>query len=311
MSRKPVRRDDPDDADAEVIPLTSRAQRRGRASAGYDSPRTLILQISHVRTDAEAHRHIGIDDSLCLADLQQVIAVSFGLEEHAPWKFGDEGEHLDPAEPLHLHLGVAGDRILHTWGLWEFTVTVVDSWVRDDNTPRALCVGGSGSFGGTAFNLNEINAELTGEETIEHVLAGTVPEVSDIVERSGLYDFVPLLQALDLRRATYLPNDVRRQLAELPLESDAAGRDAFWSCTLALASLSSADFTDHTLETIMAALGWVDDDGGRLSAVAAKALCASSLHVLEELGAAGDHVLSPVDRLDLYRELLRYRPHGE
>ena len=55
MSRKPVRREDPDDADAEVISLTSRAQRRGRASAGHDSPRTLILQISHVRTDAEAH----------------------------------------------------------------------------------------------------------------------------------------------------------------------------------------------------------------------------------------------------------------
>ncbi|AGS33711.1 hypothetical protein B841_01140 [Corynebacterium maris DSM 45190] len=311
MSRKPVRRDDPDDADAEVIPLTSRAQRRGRASAGYDSPRTLILQISHVRTDAEAHRHIGIDDSLHLSDLQHVIAVSFGLEETAPWKFDDAGERIEADDPLHLHLGVAGDHILHTWGLWEFTVTVVDSWARDDNTPRALCVGGSGSFGGTRFNLNEINAELTGEETIEHVLAGTVPPVSELVERSGLYDFVPLLQALDLRRATYLSEEVRRRLAELPLEDDAAGRDAFWSSTLALASLSGADFAEHVLETIMAALGWIDDDGSRLTAEAAKALCASSLEVLEELGAAGEDVLSPVDRLDLYRELLRYRPHGE
>ena len=311
MSRKPARRDDPGDADAEVIPLTDRARRRGRPSAGPDSSRTLILQISHVRTGAEAHRHIGIDDSLHLGDLQQVIAVSFGLEETTPWKFGDDDEHLDPDDPLHLHLGVAGDRILHTWGLWEFTVTVVDSWVRDDNTPRALCVGGSGSFGGTAFNLNEINAELTGEETIEHVLAGTVPEVSDIVERSGLYDFVPLLQALDLRRATYLPEDVRRRLAELPHEDDAAGRDAFWSLTLALASLADPDFADHILETIMAALGWVDDDGSRLTADATRALCASSLEVLEELGAAGPNRLSPVDRLDLYRELLRYRPQGE
>lgn len=303
MNREPANRAERDDA--EVVDLAAR--RRGPVPM-EETPResrTLILQVSHIRTDAEAHRHIGIDDSLHLRDFHHVISLSFAFAEQAPWVFSREGVALDGDDPLHRHVSGPGDQLDYTWGLWEFSITVADSWARDKNTPRALCVGGSGTFQHTPFSLNEINAELTGEQTIETVLADTVAPVRDLVERSGLYDFVPLLQALDLRRTPGVSAEMREELHRLPYERDDAGRDAFWAKVLSLASLAAPAAADHILESTMAALGWVDDDGSRLSADATRALCAASWETLKELGAAGMEVLSPVDRLDLYRELLR------
>lgn len=55
----------------------------------------------------------------------------------------------------------------------------------------------------------------------------------------------------------------------------------------------------------MAALGWVADDGSPLGADAITAACAGSLSQLADIHAYGDDLLAPVERLDIYRELLR------
>ena len=49
-----------------------------------------------------------------------------------------------------------------TWGLWDLKLTVAEIYPRDGGTPQALCVGGSGSFPGSKFDLTAINAALTG-----------------------------------------------------------------------------------------------------------------------------------------------------
>lgn len=292
---------------ANVVDLTAARARRQR------QPRTVILRASNIRPDAEVHRHIGLNDAQHLADLHDVLRITFGLADAgddagaAPWHFsttGDREERLDAADELHQHLTDDGDAIVYHWGLWDITISAVESYPRDSGTPRALCVGGSGAFGGVDFDLATINAELTGTTTIREVLAATHPAVRDIIDRSGIFDFVPLLQALDLARAVDLPPQVRASLAELPVEEDPAGRDAFWVVILALACMSDTELTDHILTTAMDGLGWQDDDGTPLTGPAVRDLCVDSLARLTAVGGYGPDELAPVDRLDIYRELL-------
>lgn len=288
----------------QVVDLTAVRARRQR------QPRTVILRAANLRADAEVHRHIGVNDSLHLADLHEVLVIAFGLKEYrgsAPWHFStheNRDERLDAADELHQHLTDDGDAIVYHWGLWDITISAVESYPRDSGTPRALCVGGSGAFGGVEFDLAGINAELTGTTTIREVLAATHPAVRDIIDRSGIFDFVPLLQALDLGRAVDLPPSVQAELAELPVEEDAAGRDAFWVVILALACMSDTELTDHVLTTAMSGLGWQDDDGSPLTGPAIRDLCTASLDRLTAVGGYGPDELAPVDRLDIYRELL-------
>jgi hypothetical protein len=289
----------------QVVDLTAVRARRQR------QPRTVILRAANLRADAEVHRHIGVNDALHLADLHDVLVTSFGLGDHrgsAPWHFStheDRDERLDAADELHHHLAEEGDSIVYHFGLWDIIVTAVESYLRDDGTPRALCVGGSGAFGDTEFDLAAINAELTGTATIRDVLAATAPAVRRLIDRSAIFDFVPLLQALDLTREVGLPPEVTEVLAELPVETDPPSRDAFWSVVLALACMSDELLGNHVLETTMSALGWQDDDGSPLTSERIRELCADSLGRLANLGAYGPDALSPVDRLDIYRELLR------
>ena len=288
-----------------VFDLTAARARRQRER------RTVIIRAANVRADAEVHRHIGVNDALHLADLHDVLVTSFGFQEErgaTPWHFSslaDRDQRLDAADELHLHLSEEGDAIAYHFGLWDIIVTAVESYPRDAGTPRALCVGGSGAFGDAEFDLAAINAELTGTSTIREVLTATTPAVRGIIDRSGIFDFVPLLQALDLTRSVELPADVSQALAGLPVETDPPSRDAFWSVVLALACMSDDLLGDHVLETTMAALGWEDDDGTPLTSPRIRELCARSLGRLAELGAYGPESLSPVDRLDIYRELLR------
>ncbi len=289
----------------QVVDLTAeRARRRpGR------EPRTVILQASHVRADAEVHRHIGVNDALHLADLHDVLDTTFGFCADpgcTPWHFspdGDRDDRLDPADPVHRHLAGAGDRISYHFGLWDISLTVVESYPRDDGTPRALCVGGSGAFG-SEFDLAGINAALTGTTTIRSVLEMTDPEVRDLITRSGIFDFVPLLQALDPGRDPGLAVGTVDLLRRLPVESDHAARDAFWSVVLALACMSDESLGNQILETTMAALGWEDDDGTALTGARVRELCVESLTLLADVGGYGAHARSPVDRLDIYRCLL-------
>ena len=288
-----------------VVDLTAARARRQRQL------RTVIIRAANVRADAEVHRHIGVNDALHLADLHDVLVTSFGFQEErgaTPWHFSsldDRDQRLDAADELHLHLSEEGDSIAYHFGLWDIIITTVESYPRDSGTPRALCVGGSGAFGEADFDLAAINAELTGTSTIREVLAATTPAVRGIIDRSGIFDFVPLLQALDLMRDVELPREVAEVLAGLPVETDPPARDAFWSVVLGLACMSDDLLGDHVLETTMAALGWEDDDGTPLTSTRVRELCGRSLTRLADVGGYGPEALSPVDRLDLYRGLLR------
>ncbi|QGU03514.1 hypothetical protein [Corynebacterium comes] len=289
----------------QVVDLTAARARRQRLR------RTVILRAANVRADAEVHRHIGVNDALHLADLHDVLVASFGFQEErgaTPWHFSsleDRDKRLDAADELHLHLSDEGDSIAYHFGLWDIIVTAVESYPRDTGTPRALCVGGSGAFGGTEFDLAAINAELTGTTTIREVLMVTTPAVRGIIDRSGIFDFVPLLQALDLTREVGLPEDVANVLGGLPVETDPPARDAFWSVVLGLACMGDELLGNHVLETTMAALGWEDGDGTPLTGARIRELCVRSLTRLAEVGGYGPDALSPVERLDIYRELLR------
>ncbi|CAM3958830.1 hypothetical protein [Corynebacterium frankenforstense] len=255
-------------------------------------------------------------------------------------------EELHGDDELHLHLAEEGDEVTYHWGLWAVPVTVVGGFPRDAATPDALCVGGYGSFTGAPFDLPGINARLTGAETITDVLAAVHPQVRGLISRSGLFDFVPLLQALDLTAAVSsrperidadgidadgiddVPPGARARtgaapgvgagadqgahpgaaelvpLAELPLEDDQRGADAFWATVLALTCLSDEELTDEVITTTMAALGWTAADGGNLGADEVRDLCRASLEQLAAHGGYGPDRLPPVGRLDLYRALL-------
>lgn len=271
--------------------------------------RTVILRASHIRTDAEAHRQLGIDDSLPLADLNDVLQVAFGLTDISPAAFLIDGHRLTPDTIISDVLGAPGQQIEFHWGLWQFRIEALDSWPRDAGTPAVLCVGGSGSFGGSDMDITGINAALTGEETITQTLGSAHPHVRDMLERCRIFDFIPLLQALDLRRETALPDETRRQLHTLPREGELDARDAFFAFALASASLADDDLVDDIVATTMASLGWVDDDGMELSAPTIRNMCWESVQVLNQLGAVGTERLPPAQRVDLYRELLR-EPHG-
>lgn len=289
---------------ANVVDLTAERARRQRED------RTVIIQAANIAADTEVHRQIGLNDALHLADLKEVLVVSFGLsseQKSAPSYFSgidDPSQRLDSAGDIYRHLAEEDDVIVFHWGLWDFTISAVGTYPRDAGTPRALCVGGSGAFGGKEFDLAGINAELTGTTTIREVLALAKPAVRSIIDRSGIFDFVPLLQALELSRGVELPEPVIAVLESLPVEDDSAGRDAFWATTLALSCMGDEDLGDYVLATTMDGLNWEDDDGTPLTGESARQLCADSLEQLASVGGYGSDLLSPVDRLDLYRELL-------
>ncbi|AIT60062.1 hypothetical protein [Corynebacterium doosanense] len=285
---------------------------RARRAAAGRVDRTVVLQVSNVRADGETHRHIGVTDSLQLRDLRDVLLVSFGIDEEgarAPWHFclpgTDADTALDPDEPLHRYLGASGDSLIFHLGLWQFTVVSSFSWPRDRGTPWALCVGGSGRFGEARFDIAAINAALTGTDTTQEVLSHAAAPVTSLIERSRISDLVPLLQALDLSREPELSPEVRRRMRDLPVEEEPAQVDAFWALALGLAALSDDETADAVAETVMEALGWVEDDGSPISGRSARELCRDSLSVLEELRMYGPEALGPLDRLEFFRGLLR------
>lgn len=235
---------------------------------------------------ADVYRHIGVDEQLTLGELHDVLDICFGFAG-SPWSFpGFAPENCIP------------DTCSYRWGLWEVDLQVIDAYPRDKSTPRALCIGGSGWLGAGSFDLAEINQKLTGRSTIDQVLALTKPQLRAMIERAELFDFVPLLQAIDLTQAQ------RSIDLPLPLERDPAGRDAFWSLVLILSCFAEPEVSDSLLETTMATLGWVEDDGSALRAPAIRALCAESIQQLARVGGYGRDAKSPVERLDIYRELL-------
>lgn len=290
-----------EDHDDHVDPETTVYLRR--------EPLTVILQVSNIRDDAEVHRHIGVNDAISFAELHDVLVTCFDLpEEESPWHFyyvDEEAQRIDPKHHIAEFLWREGEVVEFTWGLWDFKLTVADIYPRDGGTPQALCVGGSGSFPGSKFNLTAINAALTGQAVIDEVLTHLTPPARSVIERSRLFDFVPLLQALDLGRDVELSTEVRKQLASLPREVTTEAQDAFWSIVLGLACMGSEELMRSVTTTSMEALGWIDDDDALLTAEEIWAMCEASISILESVGACGPEAVAPVDRLDIFRALLR------
>ncbi|MFH0412572.1 hypothetical protein ACG98H_10850 [Corynebacterium sp. L4756] len=303
-----------------------REQQRGHAgSKSHDDvdktvelrrePLTVILQVSNVREDAEVHRHIGVNDAMTFAQLHDVITICFALpDEESPWHFYRraknseeelESRRIDPDHHIAEFLWREGEVVEFTWGLWDFDLTVAEIYPRDSGTPQALCVGGSSSFPGTRFDLTAINAELTGQEVIDEVLTYLTPPARGVIERSRLFDFVPLLQALDLNHDVDLSEEKWNQISTLPREVTTEGQDAFWSIVLGLACMGAPDLMDSVTATTMEALGWIDDDGRELTADEIWGMCPASASVLASVGACGPDAAAPVDRLDIFRALLR------
>lgn len=284
-----------------VISLASaRAQRSGNRGP----ERTLLIQASNIQAEQEVHRHIGLDASMTLTELRKVLDIAFGVGGGSPWFFIDEGGHKLDRSSCVGHVLNQDGTIVYVWGLWHFELHCLEIYPRDNGTPRALCIGGSGGFT-IDFDQAAINAELTGTDTIRSVLSHVRPEVIDLVDRTGVFDFIPLLQALELHRDTLIDAPTTRACRALPREHSAEASDAFWSCILALSCLGDQQLFNEVITSTMSTLGWVADDGSPLGAADITASCVDSLSALEELGAYGEHLTAPVDRLDIYRVLLR------
>ncbi|GAA4789363.1 hypothetical protein CCANI_00380 [Corynebacterium canis] len=257
----------------------------------HRAPRTALLHAELSHHEGAIQRTIGVNDALSLTEVAGILRTCFSLQANSPWSFHYGSETVDPQSCLHMY-----PRLRFRWGLWDIDLETLETYPRDRGTPRALCIAGSGSLR-EEFNPSAINELLTGKATTEAILRRVHPEVASVIERSRIRDFVSLLQALDLPA----PTEARDQReTTLPLEEDAAGRDAFWSLILALSCLSGPKLTDHIAETTMEALGWVDDDDSRLSADGIRALCSASLRELQRIVGS-----SVVERLDCYRDLLR------
>ena len=283
----------------------------------YLRERTVIVRASLVRDDYEIHRHIGVSESLDLAELADVLATCFDLrDEQTPWHFTTTGRlpttsraeasraetsRVDPQHLVGEYLGSEHAGVNFHWGLWVFQLQTVETYPRDKETPVALCVGGSGSFLGSKFDLTAINAQLTGPDAIDQVLAEVNPEVGALIRRSGVTDLVPLLQAIDLGRECAVDAQVRARLEQLPLETEPRRREAFWACVLGLSCMGGPEMTDEIAGVLFAALGDSGQSGQTGQSVKPRQLCADSLSVLGQCVAE----VAPVDRLDLYRVLLR------
>ncbi|AWB83158.1 hypothetical protein [Corynebacterium liangguodongii] len=270
-----------------------------RPRAGTRS--TYVVRASARGSEEDAYRYIGIDEAATLADVSRALALSFGFHGcPAPSGFSERpGAPTELAQPdgettLGEALSGARTTIFYHWGLWQFELELVEAYPRDDNTPPAVVVAGAGDFAGAEFRIDEINRELIGDDSARAVLAQARPEVRDIVERSGMYDYVLLLKAVDLGRVE------GASISEVPRERTPLGRDAFYTVVLALACLADAETTDTVIEATFAALGHT---GYRARDV--RELCAGSLVRLAALGAYGAGAHAPVARLDVYRALLR------
>lgn len=279
--------------------------------------RTVIVRASLVRDDYEIHRHIGVSESLTLAELADVLVTCFDLrDEQTPWHFTTTGRlpttsraeasrvetsRVDPQHLVGEYLGSEHAGVNFHWGLWVFQLQTVETYPRDKETPVALCVGGSGSFLGSKFDLTAINAQLTGPDAIDQVLAEVNPEVGALIRRSGVTDLVPLLQAIDLGRECAVDAQVRARLEQLPLETEPRRREAFWACVLGLSCMGGPEMTDNVAGVLFEALGHAGRSVQTGQSAKPRQLCADSLSVLAQCVAE----VAPVDRLDLYRVLLR------
>ena len=115
---------------------------------------------------------------------------------------------------------------------------------------------GTGDTGYPAktVDIERVNVELVGEDPVENVLANLKPELAKLLKEYQLFQFIPLLQALDLDRPALVDEQVAEQLADLPVEKTPKARAAAWSRIIALSTLGGEDVVAETSESFMNAL---------------------------------------------------------
>lgn len=286
-----------------VVDLAAYRAAREASPQGH----TLLLRVATSVAGEEVIRYVGVDETMPLAEARDVLSTVFGAHDNVPSGFTstrDTTRWLDLHRPLRFYLRATGDHLLFHWGLWQFSLHVGDRLVRDADTPRALCVGGAGDFHGEDFSPSRINKSLTHDGLTHTVLHSIRPGVREVIERSDIFDFIPLLQAMDVERESSISTAERGVLQALPAERTPEGRDAFWVTVLALSCLA-AEFTDEVITDTMGALGWAHPDGRELSAAEVKEMCGESLRTLSQVGGYPEHAAAPARRLEIYREVLR------
>lgn len=301
-------------------------------------PATLIVGASLTEDVISVHRTIGINDQLTMAELAEVLRIVFGWSGSEPMKFTIASASFDEPETV-LSMGTRvcevltapGDRLEWQWGLWLHELQVCEAFARDNATPDALCIGGSGTIAALGDNeapafvdIAAINAELTGQKSIQATLNSVRSDIAEFIDRSGVFEFVPLLQALDLTRVpdtslvangtggaggtSFAQRRLLQQLRSLPLEQasvDPAGHDAALANLLCLAALADDDVRHDVTVNVMDELGWVNDDGSPLSGTDIEQLCPATWKIVVDLGLAGENLAPPVQRLEMLREVCR------
>ncbi|WP_426707772.1 hypothetical protein ACEN2D_05160 [Corynebacterium auriscanis] len=106
-----------------------------------------------------------------------------------------------------------------------------------------------------------VNVELAGEDPVENVLANLKPELAQLLKKYQLFQFIPLLQALDLDRPAIVDEQVAEYLADLPVEKSPKARAAAWARIIALSTLGSEDVVAETSESFMIALARAKERG--------------------------------------------------
>lgn len=157
-------------------------------------------------------------------------------------------------------------------------------------------------------DIAAINRDLTGADSIARTLATAREDLVDLIERAGAHEFVPLLQALDLRRGRDCDGDVAKHMRALPVEdpeSNPAGHDAGLVELLCLSALADDDLRRDIACHTMDRLGWRRPDGRPLSGEDVEELCPATWARLCAAGVAGEDPAAPVMRLALLREALR------
>lgn len=176
-------------------------------------------------------------------------------------------------------------------------------------------------------DVTEVNVALAGEDTVEQILAETDPELRELLHERALYEFIPLLQALDLERPANVTEHAAELLADAPIEKSKIGRAAAWARIIALSTLVDSE-ADEVSEAFMSALGFTRADAklpptdtalgtDALSASEIKWLSRRTGRILAQVGASkwepqpDDQAVplvpqcSLLDRLEMYRFVLQ------
>ncbi len=176
-------------------------------------------------------------------------------------------------------------------------------------------------------DITEVNVALAGEDTVEQVLAEVDPELRELLRDGAMYEFIPLLQALDLERPANVSEHAAELLADAPIEKSKIGRAAAWARIIALSTLVEAE-TDEVSEAFMSALGYTRADAklpptetalgtDALSASEIKWLSRRTGRILAQVGACkwerqpDDQTVplvpqcSVLERLEMYRFILQ------